>query len=226
MIVERGLRVETDEACRACGGAGSVCVTITKIPERPVEVVEKVPRKYTPVAELQQRLLEDGDNSCACRTCTNACKMKPGWFLPGEAEKAAEALGMSVPDFFDKYLAVDWYEDLGKTGPDDSKSRHVFVLSPATGAHNSGAMYGASPKGRCILFDGTSCLIHATKPFECRAHHHEDDHEDVAERHAAVAVAWRDTEGAQEQLQELLGYDPCVIEDERDFISRYVDDML
>ena len=27
--------------------------------------------------------------SCACSSCQNACKINPGWFLPGEAEKAA-----------------------------------------------------------------------------------------------------------------------------------------
>lgn len=225
--VERGRRVPTDENCCMCGGAGSVFVTTTALPEKPVEVVVKEPRKYTPIAELKQRLEEAGDNSCSCQTCQNACKMKPGWFLPGEAEKAAEALGMSMTAFFDEYLSVDWYEDLGETGPDDDSDRNVFVLSPATtNGGNKGGMYGASPRGQCALFaDGVGCRIHSAKPFECRAYHHGDTGKDVAERHAAASVAWRDTPGAQEQLQELLGHDPYVVEDDRDFISRYVDSL-
>jgi len=42
--------------------------------------------------------------SCDCRTCQDACTRKPGWFLPGEAEIAAESLGMTLPEFFAKYL--------------------------------------------------------------------------------------------------------------------------
>lgn len=47
-------------------------------------------------------------DSCKCESCQAACRQKPGWFLPGEAERVAEYLGISLEDLFRTKLAVDW----------------------------------------------------------------------------------------------------------------------
>ena len=72
--------------------------------------------------------------SCTCGYCRDGCTRKPGWFLPGEAEKAAGFMGMTLPDFFRAYLAVDWWVD----DPD------IFVLSPSIRAIASSSAVASS----------------------------------------------------------------------------------
>ena len=49
---------------------------------------------------------------------------KPGWFAPGEAERAAKLFGLTFKQFFNKYLTVDYYEGY-------NNNNDIFVLSPA-----------------------------------------------------------------------------------------------
>jgi Fe-S-cluster containining protein len=132
--------------------------------------------------------------SCACDSCQGACKAKPGWFLPGEAEKAAELMGMSLPEFFNAHLAVDWWEVYG--------DRDVFVLSPAIVGAEPGTEFPGNPRGTCVFFEAGRCRIHAAKPAECRALWHDGP---PGGMHEDVATAWEDHQG---QLSELLGREP------------------
>jgi Fe-S-cluster containining protein len=132
--------------------------------------------------------------SCTCDGCQRACKAKPGWFLPGEAEKAAALTGMSLQEFFDAHLAVDWWEVDG--GGD------AFVLSPAVVGAKPGSEFPGNPNGTCVFFQGGRCRIHAAKPAECRALWHDGLPGGL---HEEVAMAWKDRQG---QLSELLGREP------------------
>jgi Fe-S-cluster containining protein len=131
--------------------------------------------------------------SCTCQSCRNACTAKPGWFLPGEAEIAAESLGIPLPEFFAKYLAVDWWE-----GEPD-----IFLLSPAVQGEETGTEFPGNPSGACVFLEGDRCRIHPVKPHECRMLWHGDKGESYS--HEETAAAWKDHQG---QISDLLGREP------------------
>lgn len=133
--------------------------------------------------------------SGTCSTCQGGCERKPGWFMPGQAEKAAEHLGMTLQEFFDTYLAVDWFEG----------SEDVFVLSPALASEGGGGMFPADPTGRCIFFKEGRCEIHEVKPFECSSWWCDEPRDGFIDRHHEVAQAWLEH---QDLLGQLLGHEP------------------
>lgn len=140
---------------------------------------------------------------CSCEVCVSACRKKPGWFLPEEIKPAAELLGLSEKDFFDKYLSVDYY---GNT------DGFLFVLAPATENSEPGKEYPLEPGGRCIFLDeDNKCQIHAAKPYECKSYDHrgsQSSQDDAKDNHKAVAEAWVPHLW---KIKELLGRDPEVI---------------
>lgn len=148
---------------------------------------------------------------CSCSTCQSACQYKPGWFTPGEAEKAAEFLGIDLQTFFREHLAVDWW------AADSTFESDVFLLSPAVVGEETGAEFPANPRGHCVFYADGQCTIHAVKPFECRQTMHTDSDAVVAERHKSIARQW---ENSQEQIRDLLGRDPESEEYAADFFSR------
>ena len=128
--------------------------------------------------------------SGTCGYCQSGCTHKPGWFLPGEAEAAAEFMGMTLHDFFRAYLAVDWWED----EPD------IFLLSPAIQGE---AAFPGDPCGTCVFYEDGRCRIHPVKPHECRARWCGD--RSTSSVHHDTAMAWA---GHQGQIAELLGREP------------------
>lgn len=136
-------------------------------------------------------------NECSCNDCKAACEFKPGWFKPGEAEKVAEYLGLTMEELFKTKLGVDWYENLG--------DGDVFVLAPAITTMTPGSEYPSNPRGRCIFFKDGLCSIHSVKPFECRESHHSDSAENIRVRHREAAESWIDEQG---QIKDILGRTP------------------
>lgn len=136
--------------------------------------------------------------SCMCEKCKGACSFKPGWFAPGEPEKAAEYLGLNLQEFFDNHIMVDWH---------DEDEPPTFVLSPAILGQDPGAEFPANPKGVCVFFKDGLCSIHEVKPkgcrdaFPCKMR----DHETVIDEHRKEAMAWKDHQGL---IRELLGREP------------------
>jgi Fe-S-cluster containining protein len=139
--------------------------------------------------------------SGTCTTCTAACHKKPGWLMPGEAERIARHLGMSLAELFRTKLAIDWWEDHPVTDGD------VFVLAPAITTSPAGEEYPGDPRGRCVFLTAEGrCGIHAVKPHECRAYWCGEPTGPAQEaRHLDVATAWIEH---QPRLVELLGRDP------------------
>lgn len=135
-------------------------------------------------------------NECSCKECKNACKSKPGWFMPGEAEKAANLLNMPFDEFFKKYLAVDWY---------NNATVDYFIISPAAKNNPTGDMFPYNPTGECVFFDGEKCAIHESKPFECKEYIHEDSHETCKNRHKKIAFSWANK---YFYITNLLGREP------------------
>lgn len=136
--------------------------------------------------------------SGTCRTCVSACLRKPGWFLPGQVEQVAVYLGISLAELFRTRLAVDyWYAD-------DRLSPTTFVLSPACGEVEPGAVAPLTVGGRCtFLTDEGRCEIHPVKPMECAQWYCGQDEVPVA--HVDVARQWH---AHQDEITAVLGVEP------------------
>lgn len=130
--------------------------------------------------------------SCQCDKCKAACLRKPGWFLPGEAEKVAKHLKISLEELFKTKLAIDWW----KTSPS------IFVLSPAVISGTTGDEFPANPNGACIFFKDGLCEIHPVKPYECQIMNHDIP---AGDDHKLIAEAWK---AHQSQIEDLLGRKP------------------
>lgn len=135
-------------------------------------------------------------SSCQCIKCQAACMYKPGWFKPGEAERAAKLLDMSFDEFFKKYLGVNWYvKDEGD----------IFVLAPATTEMSAGTEYPFNPIGKCVFYKDGLCQIHEAKPFECSHYIHDQNSELIESRKEEIAEAWT---GHQNDIKVLLSREP------------------
>lgn len=137
--------------------------------------------------------------SGTCNRCVNACKTKPGWFAPGEVEKVAEYLDISLAELFKTKLGVDWWE------ADDFIDHDVFLLAPATVGYE-GQMYPGNPHGRCVFLGlDDRCQIHPVKPKECRETWCGEDPTVNIERRQQIVLDW---DSRQKQIKKLLGCRP------------------
>lgn len=128
---------------------------------------------------------------------------KPGWFAPGEVERVADYLGMTVAELFLSKLSVDWWEET-------SDVLETFVLAPTVVGGNPGDMYDADPRGVCVFYRDGLCTIHEVKPLECREYVHTDSSLGVEMRHEHVAKLWY---SHQDQIRQLLGREPEIAGD-------------
>lgn len=135
---------------------------------------------------------------CKCETCRSACQKRPGWFAPGEVEKAAALLKMDPQDFFDKFISVDWFENDGK-GP-------TYTLSPATVNCEPGTEYPFDPLGTCVFFQEGLCLIHAAKPAECSTYDHSRTNDQSYAFRDTLVEAWKNNRA---EIEKYLGREPC-----------------
>lgn len=139
--------------------------------------------------------------SCRCNRCVRACEQKPGWFAPGEAEKVAKHLGVSLKKLFETKLGVDYW-----VGAEEGESENVYVLAPAIEEMTPGTEYPFDPRGRCVfLTDEGRCSIHAVKPRECREMLHDDSKSTFEDRKKSIVESWRPK---QAQIEKLLGRRP------------------
>ncbi len=104
--------------------------------------------------------------ACACKECSTLCHGRPGWFAPGEATKAAAELGLSLKDFFNRYLTRDYW-----SGDEHTDGATVYVLSPAWNGNNGRTAGWGDPfeRGRCALLGKSGCMLSLeARPAECR----------------------------------------------------------
>ena len=99
------------------------------------------------------------------------CRTSPGWFAPGEVERAADLLGMDPDELVRTCLVIDSVE-LGEAGL-------VEVFTPVKlDRFGSPALEPARRvddwyrllHGPCIFYDGRGCRIYDARPIECRAY--------------------------------------------------------
>lgn len=123
--------------------------------------------------------------SGTCTKCQGACQQKPGWFRPGEAEKVAEYLGLTLQECFDQYLSVDYWVMLS----DDD----IYVLSPAIVTDDgttAGLKFPSWPQGTCVFFKDGRCGIHEVKPYECRTWWCGEPIDADPDRHLNLSQEW------------------------------------
>jgi Fe-S-cluster containining protein len=142
--------------------------------------------------------------NCTCDKCKNACINRPGFFLPDEIEPAARSKGMSVKDYFNKYLVVDYFLK------GDYYKRDVFILAPGTMKSDCGREAPFNPKGHCVFFNKKElCDIHTVKPRECAVADHIITEKNYRKERMEIVKAW-DNRQSQDMIRELLGREPIV----------------
>jgi len=145
--------------------------------------------------------------NCTCDTCKNACLNRPGFFLPEEIGPAAKSKNLSIKEFFDKYLVVDYI--LGGR----YYKRTVFILAPSIIGSNIGMEASFNPNGRCIFFNKKElCDIHSVnniiiKPRECAFSDHIISEKNYRKERIKIIKAW-DNKEAQDMIKTLLGREP------------------
>jgi len=99
--------------------------------------------------------------SCVCKWCVECCKHAPGWFAPGEAEKAAAHLGMDFEAFKSQYLIREfWVGGAYVYAPRKTTQPEGFQTARWSDAFRPAPCIFLTPENRC--------MIHAAKPKECR----------------------------------------------------------
>jgi Fe-S-cluster containining protein len=139
---------------------------------------------------------------CNCTQCQDACKRTPGWFKFGEPEKAAEFMGLTLKDFFDKHLVVNYYGHRG--------TKDVYTLTPVIIGHPAGGMAPFNPLGVCGFYKDGKCSIHSVKPFECRETIHYMSYEEAKVKNMEAKKTWDNPE-AQKQIRQVLGRKPYLL---------------
>ena len=132
---------------------------------------------------------------CQCEKCQQACKYRPGWFLPGEAEKVARFLNLTLQELFDTYLWADYWVRMA--GGD------IYLLGPAVKENVTGRQAPFWPTGECVFFTSGLCAIHPVKPFECREAMPCQEEQPERNLHQETAMAW-DNPRHQQQVMDLL----------------------
>jgi Fe-S-cluster containining protein len=117
------------------------------------------------------------------------CRSSPGWFGPGEVEKAAASKGMEPDAFVKKYLIID-------TVQVDGQEIHAFAPvkldrfgKPAFETTKVVDTLYRALRGTCIFFDGEGCGIYQARPIECAKYVCTNQPEDNLS-HVAIGKMW------------------------------------
>ena len=131
---------------------------------------------------------------CACDSCQNFCRQKPGWFVPEQIEPLAHKLGIPIEDLFRRYLTID-----AALVQDRGQMKAIYVLAPAIG-EKSGGISTPSARGTCVWLKEGQCQIHDTKPRECGLVDHATSGTQGDLIRAAILKRWVPHKGLVQQL--------------------------
>lgn len=100
---------------------------------------------------------------CSCSECVTACHRAPGLFAPGEAEKAAETLGVPFEVFKKRLIKTYWR----------SEGSDPMMWWPRKqdddGYDEVASNQYTNETGRCTFLTADNrCEIQEAKPWECR----------------------------------------------------------
>ena len=85
-------------------------------------------------------------SSCTCEICRNACKGRPGWFVPEQVPEIEDFFGKKINELLGKELAIDW-------GTDIEMKENILLLAPNI-VGNESIQYPPVPEGKCVFFSG------------------------------------------------------------------------
>ncbi|MSP91029.1 MAG: hypothetical protein EXR79_04370 [Myxococcales bacterium] len=119
------------------------------------------------------------------------CRSSPGWFAPGEVERAAALLGQEPDAFVRRWLVVDSVDVDGQSVNAFAPVKLDRFGKPAlpTGKPVD-ALYRVL-RGPCVFFNGTGCRIYGARPYECRQYVCTNAPEQNAS-HEDIGRMWRD----------------------------------
>jgi Fe-S-cluster containining protein len=130
-----------------------------------------------------QSVNKDEFSSCTCEICRNACKSRPGWFVPEQIPEIEEFFGKKIPELLGKELAIDW-------GTEIEMKEHILLLAPNL-EKNASIQYPAVPNGTCVFFKEGKCTIYPIRPYECGVAVHTDSTDVDLLRHIEIATRWK-----------------------------------
>ncbi len=136
---------------------------------------------------------------CKCDGCKNACKYRPGWFLPKQVNSLLEYFNVKTIEELLKTgkVAIDWWE-----GDDPN----ILILAPNV-INNAEIYYPADPRGCCIFYTDELCDIHKIKPYECSMYSHKDkdkDKDDGEDRHKMIMNKWKAVDILEEFRKDMV----------------------
>lgn len=160
---------------------------------------------------------------CDCAKCRAGCTYRPGLFAPGEATKAAKEMGLSLKEFFAKYLVVNYYDR--ELGHEDGEP--LDIIAPGWTPTFRIGLFGLKAKlsgkqekivgrrvtesegytgGRCALLGKNGCMLsYKARPEECRrAYMCEQQMEDGLRLRDEVLVKWRALKGVSHEISAVL----------------------
>ena len=122
--------------------------------------------------------------SCECESCKNACKHKPGWFMPEQIDAILKYFNVISIDELLKLgqIAIDWWVD----------DNNILLLAPNIKG-NEEIYYPGDPTGECIFFNRGKCDIYKIRPYECRQYFHGQSFNITDKRHEKVAQMWKNS---------------------------------
>ena len=96
------------------------------------------------------------------------CSRSPGWFAPGEVERAAAHLGLDMGDFVNRFLVLDHL---------DTTIGRVEAFAPLKVGRDGEPVeppgqktsdYYPNWERPCVFFEHGACRIYPVRPLECR----------------------------------------------------------
>lgn len=139
-------------------------------------------------------------SSCSCEICKNACKNRPGWFIPEQVPEIETYFGRNIFDLLGKELAIDW-------GTDMEMKENILLLAPNIKGNQS-IQYPANPRGECIFLKEGKCTIYSVRPYECGVTSHTDKEEKDILRHIEIATKWKNSKILEDYKENIICYQP------------------
>jgi Fe-S-cluster containining protein len=141
------------------------------------------------------KVLTVGENGAKCCGRGRCCENAPGWFAPGEMEKAAEWMGVPPEQFFAKYIVLQAVRLPNEPG---NPMVEAFVPTkvdakgePLEGAGRRSSRVYQYMNGPCVFYKDRLCAIHPVRPLECRRYFCEQP-ESQNITHEEIGKLWYD----------------------------------
>jgi len=134
-------------------------------------------------------------SECDCKSCQNACKYRPGWFLPNQVADIEKFFNKPISLLLGEKLSIDWWEE-----------ENILILAPQL-KNNDDIQYPADPRGECVFFNDNKCDIHKIKPFECAEYLHDENIIKNKERHKFVKDEWKKSNILNKYKEDFIFYE-------------------